>query len=110
MSQLDPHICEPISKDETKESLRKMTNRKVEGPDQIPMEVWKCLGEEGLKWLVELCNVIFRIAKMPREWRFSAVIPLYKNKGDIHDYNNYRSIKLLSHTMKLWERVIEKRL
>ena len=48
-SRLDPHFCEPISKDEIKESLRKMKNGKVEGPDQIPVEVWKCLGEEGLK-------------------------------------------------------------
>lgn len=47
---------------------------------------------------------------MQREWRFSTVIPLYKNKGNIQDCNNYRGIKLLSHTMKLWERVIEKRL
>ena len=74
------------------------------------MEVWKCLGEKGLKWLAKLFNVIFRTAKMPREWRFSTVIPLYKNKGDIQDYNNYKGIKLLNHTMKLWEMVIEKRL
>ena len=47
---------------------------------------------------------------MPREWRFSTVIPLYKNKWDIQDPNNYRGIKLLSHTMKSWERVIERRL
>ena len=47
---------------------------------------------------------------MPNEWRTSIVIPLYKNKGDIQDCNNYRGIKLLSHTMKLWERVIEGRL
>jgi len=47
---------------------------------------------------------------MPREWRFSTVIPLYKNKGDVQDCNNYRGIKLLSHTIKLWERVIERRL
>jgi len=44
---------------------------------------------------------------MPQEWRTSAIIPLYKNKDDIQDCNNYRGIKLLSHTMKLWERVIE---
>ena len=74
------------------------------------MEVWKCLGEEGLKWLAEHFNVICKTAKMPREWRFSIIIPLYKNKGDIQDCNNYKGIKLLSHTMKLWERVIEKRL
>ena len=100
-SQLDPRLCDPISKDEIKETLKKMSNTKVEGSDQIPVEVWKCLGEEGLKWLAKLFNVIFRTAKMHREWRFSTVIPLYKNKDDIQDYNNYRVIKLLSHTMKL---------
>ncbi|PHU11499.1 Kinesin-4 [Capsicum chinense] len=38
------------------------------------------------------------------------MIPLYKNKGDIQSCNNYRGIKLLSHTMKVWERVVELRL
>ena len=47
---------------------------------------------------------------MPDEWRKSTLIPLYKNKGDIQDCSNYRGIKLISHTMKLWERVIEHRL
>jgi len=68
------------------------------------------LGEQGLGWLIELFNVILRTTKMPREWRFSTVISLYKNKGDIQDFNNYRGIKLLSRTMKLWERKIERRL
>jgi len=64
----------------------------------------------GLEWLTELFNVIFRTAKMPKEWRVSTVIPLYKNKGDIQDCNNFSGIKLLSHTMKLWERVIDRRI
>ena len=51
MRHLDPQLCEPISKDEIRESLKKMSNGKVEGPDQVPVEVWKCLGEEGLEWL-----------------------------------------------------------
>jgi len=87
-----------------------MANGKAVGPDQIPVEVWKYMGEVGLEWLTELFNVIFRTAKMPREWRVSTIIPLYKNKGDIQDCNNFRGIKLLSHTMKLWERVIDRRL
>ena len=44
---------------------------------------------------------------MPDEWRKSVIIPIYKNKGDIQNCLNYRGIKLMSHTMKLWERVIE---
>jgi hypothetical protein len=47
---------------------------------------------------------------MPLAWRKSVIISVYKNKGDIQDCNNYRAIKLMSHTMKLWERVIEQRL
>ncbi|PHU06792.1 hypothetical protein BC332_23281 [Capsicum chinense] len=38
------------------------------------------------------------------------MVPLYKNKGDIQSCNNYRGIKLLSHSMKIWERVVEVRL
>ena len=35
------------------------------------------------------------------------MIIVCKNKGDIKSCNNYRGIKLLSHTMKVWERVVE---
>ncbi|XP_070039079.1 uncharacterized protein [Nicotiana tomentosiformis] len=45
--------------------------------------------------------------KMLDEWRWSTVVSLYKNKDDIQSCNNYRGIKLLSHTMKIWERVVE---
>ncbi|XP_075103666.1 secreted RxLR effector protein 78-like [Nicotiana tabacum] len=37
------------------------------------------------------------------------MIPLYKNNEDIQNCNNYRGIKLLSHTMKVWEMVVEVR-
>ena len=48
--------------------------------------------------------------KMPDEWRRSVVVPLYKGKGDIKECGNYREIKLMSNSMKLWERVIEARI
>ena len=38
------------------------------------------------------------------------LVPLYKGKGDIKGCGNYRAIKLMSHTMKLWERIIEARI
>jgi hypothetical protein len=47
---------------------------------------------------------------MSNEWRKSTLMSIYKNKRDIQDCSNYRGIKLMSHTMKLWERVIEHRL
>ena len=47
---------------------------------------------------------------MPDERRRSVFVPLYKGKGDIKECGNYEGIKLMSHTMKLWERVIKARI
>ena len=55
-------------------------------------------------------NEIIRTKKMSDEWRRSTLIPIYKNRGDIQNCANYRGIKLMSRTMKLWEKVIERRL
>jgi len=73
-------------------------------------EVWRCLGENGISWLTKLFDVVLKSKKMPDAWRKSILIPIYKNKGDIQNCANYCGIKLMSHTMKLWERVIERRL
>jgi Reverse transcriptase (RNA-dependent DNA polymerase) len=93
-----------------KEALKKMKTGKTLGPDDIPIEVWRCLGDIAIVWLTKLFNIIFRSNKMPDEWRRSILVPIFKNKEDIQSYTNYRGIKLMSHTMKLWERVIEHRL
>ena len=47
--------------------------------------------------------------RIPEEWRRSVLIP-NKNKGDAQCCENYRGIKLMRHTMKVWERIIETRL
>ena len=90
--------------------LKRMSSGKTVGPDNKPIEVWKSLGDRGIVWLTNLFNEIMRTKKMPDEWRRSTLISIYKNKGDIQNCANYSGIKLMSHTMKLWEMVIERRL
>ena len=99
-----------IQESEVKEALKRMKGGKAMGPDCIPIEVWKGLGDIAIVWLTKLFNLIFRANKMPEEWRRSILVPIFKNKGDVQSCTNYRGIKLMSHTMKLWERVIEHRL
>ena len=41
-----------------------MTSGRVVGPDGIPIEVWNCLGENGVLWLTKLFNEILRSKKM----------------------------------------------
>ena len=101
---------ESVSKEEVMENMQRMKNGKAVGPDDIPVEVWKCLGESALKFLTKLYNRTMESERMPEEWRDSVLIPIFKNKGDVQRCSNYRGIKLISHTMKLWERIVEKRL
>ena len=63
-----------------------------------------------MEFLVNFFNRLLQGKKMPDEWRRSVLVPLYKGKGDIKECGNYREIKLMSHTMKLWERIIEARI
>ncbi|KAK3550114.1 hypothetical protein QTP86_020669 [Hemibagrus guttatus] len=87
-----------------------MKSGKAVGPDDIPVEVWKCLGEAAVEFLASLFNRVLESEKMPEEWRRSVLVPIFKNKGDVQSCSNYRGIKLMSHTMKVWERVVEARL
>ena len=58
----DQRAGDHIAKKEIMEALKKMANGKAVDPDQIPVEVWKFMGEVGLEWLTELFNVIYRTA------------------------------------------------
>ncbi|KAK3522491.1 hypothetical protein QTP86_015882 [Hemibagrus guttatus] len=99
-----------IRKDEVRKALKRMKSGKAVGPDDIPVEVWKCLGEAAVEFLASLFNRVLESERIPEEWRRSVLVPIFKNKGDVQSCSNYRGIKLMSHTMKLWERVVEARL
>ncbi|KAL0818491.1 hypothetical protein ABMA28_008946 [Loxostege sticticalis] len=104
-------LIPPITPLEVETSLKKMANKKAIGPDGIPIEAWKCLGEKSILILTNLFNMMLLEAnRIPNTWRLSTIVPLYKGKGSRYDCNNYRGIKLMCHTMKLYERVIDSRL
>ena len=80
------------------------------GADEIPAEAWKCMGNFGIKILCKLFNRIMNTEQMPSAWRQSILIPIFKGKGDIQECKNYRGIKLLSHTFKICEIVVDRRM
>ena len=99
-----------VSREEVKNAQRRMKKGKTVGPDELPVEVWKCMGVVGIKFLTRPFNKLLMGKRMPEEWRRSVFIPIYKNKGDAQSCGNYRGIKLMSHTINVWERIIEARL
>ena len=96
---------EKISKEEVRENTKRTKNGKAVGP-----WVWKCLEESAWEFLTKLYNRTMESERMPEEWRDSILIPIFKNKGDVQNCSNYRGIQLISHNMKLWERVVQRRL
>ncbi|XP_061385566.1 uncharacterized protein LOC133320819 [Danaus plexippus] len=104
-------LIPPITPQEVNDSLKKMANKKAISPGDIPIEAWKCLGEAGVVILANFFSkLLLETACMPEAWRMSKIIPLYKGKGSRYECNSYRGIKLMCHTMKLYERVIDSRL
>ncbi|KAK3513292.1 hypothetical protein QTP70_009791 [Hemibagrus guttatus] len=60
-----------IRKDEVRKALKRIKSGKAVGPDDIPVEVWKCLGEAAVEFLTSLFNRVLESDKMPEEWRRS---------------------------------------
>ncbi|KAK3545219.1 hypothetical protein QTP70_002066 [Hemibagrus guttatus] len=61
-----------IRKDEVRKALKRMKSGKAVGPDNIPVEVWKCLGEAAVEFLTSLFNRVLEnlekaYDRVPRE-------------------------------------------
>ncbi|VDP11143.1 unnamed protein product [Heligmosomoides polygyrus] len=67
---------------------------KAAGPDGVPVEAWKVLGDCGVNWLTQFFNRVTIEGKMPDDWRNSIIVPIFKQKGDASECSNYRGIKL----------------
>ena len=88
-------LTQGINRYEVKVAISRMKNGKATGMDGIPVEVWKCLGEEGIDIMWDLMKGIYEQEKMPTEWRDSVIMPIHKEKGAIQDCGNYRGMKLM---------------
>ncbi|VDO18747.1 unnamed protein product [Heligmosomoides polygyrus] len=94
---------------EIEAALKKMKSGKATGPDDLPDDLWKSKSWCPADWLTELLNQIAE-KKVPERWQQSTTIPIWKKKGSPADSVGYRTIRLLSHTMKIFERIVDGRI
>ena len=62
-------LTAPINEAETERALKGMKSGKAVGSDEIPAEVWKCLGWFGVVTLCKLFNSITITETIPSAWR-----------------------------------------
>jgi hypothetical protein len=96
--------------EEVREAIRRMKEEKAAGPTGVVAEMFKAMGEDGVRRMTELCNEVVREGKIPEDWSRSWMVSIYKGKGDALECGSYRGVKLLEHGLKVFERVVEARL
>ena len=53
------------------------------------------VSESHMSVLTKIFNIVLLSGHMPHEWVIGIIKPIYKNKGDINDPDNYGGITLL---------------
>jgi hypothetical protein len=99
-----------ITPEEILKSINNLKNGKSPGIDNILNEYIKASKEQMLPIYVSLFNIVLNTGLIPSQWSEGIIIPIYKNKGDPQQPDNYRPITLLSCISKLFTSVLNERL
>ena len=84
-----------------------MKNKKAPGPSGLSSEMLKLAGETCLNELHRIFQQIVLTERCPTEWQDSETVVLFKGKGDPLDCSKYRGLRLLEHSMKIFEKLLE---
>ena len=115
LDHIDPlpeqqHLNEEPTLQEVIKAIEKTKSNKSPGMDGIPAEVYKYGGTQLTGKVHELILMCWRQGIVPQEFKDVLIVPIYKNKGDHRDCNNYRGISLLAIAGKIMAKVIQSRL
>ena len=99
-----------ITYSEVIEAIHKLKNNKSHGLDNILNEFLKVTSGKLINIFVDLFNLILSTGLMPTSWSIGVIRPIYKNKGNRDDPNNYRGITILSCFGKLFTSILNNRL
>ena len=101
ITHLEPDILEC----EVKWALRSITTNKASGGDGISVDLFQILIDDAVKVLYSICQQIWKTQQEPQDWKRSVFIPIPK-KGNAKECSNYRTIALISHTIKVMLKIL----
>ncbi|KAK6747893.1 hypothetical protein RB195_000851 [Necator americanus] len=105
----DQHVIPEVLPCEIGHAIMSVRNRTAPGPDKIRPEQLKKLSPVLINTLARLFTRYLSECKVPKQWKTSKTVLLYK-KVDPYDIGNYRPICLLSVIYKLFTRVVFNRI
>ena len=92
-----------ISESTIKQAIKHLRNASGVGIDEIPIRFWVNLSDWFPKILAKLFTVSANTGNIPQNWKTCKIVPLYKNKGNKHNVDNYRPISVLNSLARIFE-------
>jgi hypothetical protein len=86
-------------------AIREMRDKKATGDDDVPGDVLKLLGEDGLKLMTQLINSIYVTGEWPRDFIEVTMIVL-KKKPKATKFSDHRTISIIAHAAKIVARIL----
>ena len=109
-TNLNTSINKPFTDIEIIAAVKNLKNNKSSGIDNILNEHLKTSIHIMAPVYTKLFNIIFDTGLVPESWSLGNILPIYKNKGDPNNPENYRPITLLSCFGKLFTSILNNRL
>lgn len=103
-------IIKPTSPREIKKLIRQLATRKSPGHDSIPNIVLKHLTPKAHAFLATTLNTCLRLGYFPATWKVAHILLFLKPGKNPHVPSSYRPISLLCTILKVFEKIISKRL
>ena len=75
-NDVNTHLEPDILECEVKWALGSITTNKVDGGDEIPVELFQILKDDAMKVLHSICQKIWKTQQWPQDWKRSVFIPI----------------------------------
>ena len=102
--------CHLNLEEEVSVAIKLLKIGKSTGPTGVVSKIMKASDGFGTRWMTDLINSVVKEGCIPDDWRKSFLVPVYKEKGYPLVCSSYSAIRLLEQPMKVFERVLEKRI
>ena len=106
----DVMLNSEIAETEILDAIKNLKNSKSPGLDKILNEYLKNSPPALIKVLYRIFNLILDTGIIPDDWTIGIIKPMYKNKGDTMDPDNFRAITLISCLGKLFTSILNIRM
>ena len=99
-----------ITEEELLDAIKNLKNNKSPGLDNILNEYLRKSTPELTQIYCKIFNIVLYTGIIPQNWTIGIIKPVYKNKWDTMEPDNFRGITLISCLGKFFTSIINSRL